>query len=45
VRFPIGFEQVKFWKDGKWQMEPGELNILVGSSSRDIRLTQTLALK
>jgi beta-glucosidase len=45
VRFPIGFEQVKFWKDGHWQMEPGDLNIMIGSSSRDIRLKQTLVLK
>jgi beta-glucosidase len=45
VRFPIGFDQVKFWKDGQWKMEPGALNIMIGSSSRDIRLTQTLSLK
>ncbi len=45
VHFPIGFEQVKFWKDGRWQMEPGELNIMIGSSSQDIRLKQTLLLR
>jgi beta-glucosidase len=45
VRFPVGFEQVKFWKDGQWRMEPGVLTIMIGASSRDIRLTQTLALK
>ncbi len=45
VRFPVGFEQVKFWKDGQWGMEPGVLTIMIGSSSRDIRLTQTLMLK
>jgi beta-glucosidase len=45
VRFPIGFDQVKFWKANQWQMEPGDLNIMIGSSSRDIRLTQTLQLK
>jgi beta-glucosidase len=45
VRFPIGFEQVKFWKDGQWRVEPGELNIMIGSSSQDIRLKQTLVLK
>jgi beta-glucosidase len=45
VAFPIGFEQVKFWKDGQWQMESGELSILVGSSSQDIRLRGKLMLK
>jgi beta-glucosidase len=45
VRLPVGFDQVRFWKDGHWQMEPGELNIMIGSSSRDIRLTRTLLLK
>ena len=45
VSFPIGFEQVKFWKEGHWQMEPGELNIMIGSSSQDIRLRQTLSLR
>ena len=45
VRFPVGFDQVKFWKDGHWQMEAGELNIMIGSSSQDIRLRQTLLLR
>ena len=45
VSFSIGFDQVKFWKDGQWKMEPGDLNIMIGSSSRDIRLTKTLSLK
>ncbi len=45
VRLAVGFDEVKFWKDGRWQMEPGELKIMIASSSRDIRLTQTLLLK
>ncbi|SFS20413.1 beta-glucosidase [Granulicella pectinivorans] len=45
VRFPIGFEQVKFWKEGHWQMEAGKLNIMIGSSAQDIRLRQTLLLR
>jgi len=45
VSFSIGFEQVKFWKNESWQMEPGELKIRVGSSSQDIRLQGTLLLK
>jgi beta-glucosidase len=38
VSFPVGFEQVKFWKDGKWVAEPGQINLLIGSSCDDIRL-------
>jgi beta-glucosidase len=45
VQFPISFEQVNFWKDGRWRMEPGELKIMIGSSSQDIRLRQTLLLR
>ena len=45
VTFPVGFQQVKFWKDGRWQMEPGELHIMIGSSSQDIRQQQTLLLR
>jgi beta-glucosidase len=45
VTFPIGFEQVKFWKEGRWQMESGDLSILVGSSSQDIRLRGKLVLR
>jgi len=45
VSFPVGFEQVKFWKDGGWQMEPGSLSVMIGSSSQDIRLNGSLALK
>jgi len=45
VRFSVGLDQVKFWKEGHWQMEAGELKIMVGSSSQDIRLNQTLLLR
>lgn len=38
IAFTLGFDQVKFWKDGAWIAEPGKLNLLVGSSSEDIRL-------
>jgi beta-glucosidase len=38
VAFPVGFEQLKFWKDGKWVMEPGTIQIKVGSSSVDLPL-------
>jgi len=45
VSFPVGFEQVKFWKDGKWVMEAGELQVMVGAASDDIRAKQTLVLQ
>ncbi len=45
VRFPIGFDQVKFWKEGQWRMEAGQLNIMIGSSAEDIRLKQSLLLR
>jgi beta-glucosidase len=38
VRFPLGFEHVRFWKDGAWTVEPGTVQIMVGASSADIRL-------
>lgn len=38
VSFPVGFDQVKFWKDGKWAAEPGQINLMIGSSSEDIHL-------
>jgi beta-glucosidase len=38
VRFTLGFDEVKFWKDGQWISEPGELKLMLGSSSADIRL-------
>ena len=38
VSFPIGFEQIKFWKENTWRAEPGTIQIMLGSSSDDIRL-------
>lgn len=45
VVFLIGFDHVKFWKAGRWQMEPGKLTVLIGASSQDIRLTGSIDLK
>lgn len=38
VRFKVGFDEIKFWKDKKWVAENGIINLMVGSSSDDIRL-------
>lgn len=45
VTFPVGFEQIKFWKDGQWVAEPGLVNLKVGSASDDIRLKGTVTLQ
>lgn len=33
VMFRIGFEELKFFKDGKWIVEPGDFSIYVGNDS------------
>jgi beta-glucosidase len=38
VSFSVGFEQIKFWKDGGWVAEPGTIRTMIGSSAADIRL-------
>ncbi len=38
VSFPIGFEQIKFWKDAAWTAESGTIQVMLGASSQDIRL-------
>jgi beta-glucosidase len=43
VNFPVGFEQIKFWKEGDWVAEPGTIRLMIGSSSADIRLEGELA--
>jgi beta-glucosidase len=42
--FPIGFEHLKFWKGAKWVVEPGKINVMLGSSCEDIRANKTLEL-
>jgi beta-glucosidase len=38
VSFSVGDDQIRFWKNGAWTAEPGRINIMIGSSSEDIRL-------
>lgn len=42
ITFTLGFDQVKFRKDGAWTCEAGKLNLMAGSSSTDIRLRGTI---
>jgi len=38
VSFAIGFDQLKFWKDGRWVAESGSVRIMIGASAEDIRM-------
>lgn len=42
VSIQVGFEHLKFWKEGRWIVEPGTFTLMVGSSSADIRGTKKL---
>jgi beta-glucosidase len=39
VTFTLTPDQFAIWKSGKWVIEPGRINVMVGSSSEDIRGT------
>jgi len=45
LSFPLSYEDYKFWKDGTWIFEPGELKVLVGSSSVDLFLKGSVQIK
>jgi len=37
LRFVLGSDDFKFWKDGAWIVEPGEFKIHTGSNSGDLK--------
>jgi beta-glucosidase len=37
VSFTLGWEQIKFWKNNGWVVEPGQVIVEIGASSLDIR--------
>jgi beta-glucosidase len=46
VSFTLGARDLSFWSvlDGGWVLEPGEFEIAVGASSRDLRLCRTVTV-
>lgn len=44
VSFKVGYEDAKFWKNNDWTAESGELTLMLGSSSEDIRQKGSLKL-
>jgi beta-glucosidase len=38
VTFTLDSADVALWRDGRWATEPGSFRLMVGASSRDIRL-------
>jgi beta-glucosidase len=43
VRFVLDDRAFQFWGDGGWTLEPGDFELEVGRSSRDIRATAEIA--
>jgi beta-glucosidase len=43
VEFTVKTEDLTFWDviEHKWKVEPGTFNVMIGASSRDIRLNET----
>jgi beta-glucosidase len=37
VSFVLTPAQFAFWQDGRWRIEPGEIRLMAGASSADIR--------
>jgi len=37
VRFTLSPAQFALWDSGRWRIEPGEIQVMIGASSADIR--------
>ncbi len=37
VSIEIGTQQLEYWIDGGWKIEPGEFEIMIGTNSRDLQ--------
>jgi beta-glucosidase len=44
VSFRLHASQLAYWAGSGWAVEPGMVDVLLGSSSQDIRLNGTLAV-
>ena len=46
VRIPLATNELRYWDEGSWAfvLEKGPVEIMVGSSSADIRLRDTLEI-
>jgi beta-glucosidase len=44
VTMSLGFEELKLWKDHGWVTEPGNVSVLIGGSSQDIKQAGVLEL-
>jgi beta-glucosidase len=45
VTFELAASQLAYWGEGGWIVEPGAVEVLVGASSDDIRLTGKFAIR
>lgn len=45
VKLEIGRQQLEYWNDGKWIVEPGDFEIMIGSNSIDTKKTKLTVVK
>jgi len=44
VRFTLSAAQLAFWDNGRWRIQSGDIQIMVGASSADIRARSTFSI-
>jgi beta-glucosidase len=44
VTFTLTPDQMAIWHEGRWLIEPGEIRVMIGSSSEDIRATASFRI-